>query len=69
MKSDLSTITNLCLHESLFSYVIDFFLTDAYPKFVYKLDINNHKTVSNKKDVNNLFNFLIQSLMNLNQYF
>ena len=26
------------------------------PKFVYKLDINNHKTVSNEKDLKNLFN-------------
>ena len=30
------TITSLCLHESLLSQVIDFFLTDAHPKFVYK---------------------------------
>ena len=44
--------------ESLFSQVIDFFLTHAHPKFVYKLDINNHKTVSTEKDMNrsNLFN-------------
>ena len=48
-----STITSLCLHESLFS---DFFLTHAHPTFVYKLNINNHKTVSNEKDMNNLFN-------------
>ena len=34
----------------------DFFLTDAHPKFVYKLDIGNYKTVSNEKDMNNLFN-------------
>ena len=33
-----------------------FFLAHAHPKFVYKLDINNHKTVSNEKDMNNLFN-------------
>ena len=36
--------------------VTDFFLTHAHPKFVYKLDINNHKTISNEKDMNNLFN-------------
>ena len=30
--------------------------THAHPKFVYKLNINNHKTVSNEKDMNNLFN-------------
>ena len=52
----VSTITSLCLHESLFSYVIDFSLTDAHPKFVYKLDINNHKAVLNERDKNNLFN-------------
>ena len=45
----LSTITSLCLHERLFSWVIDFFLTHAHPKFVYKLDIINHKTALNKK--------------------
>ena len=31
-------------------------MTDAHPKFVYKLDISNYKTVSNEKDMNNLFN-------------
>ena len=36
-------------------HVIDLFLTHAHPKFVYKLDINNHKTVSNEKDINILF--------------
>ena len=34
--------------------VIDFSLTDAHPKF--KLDISNYKSVSNEKDMNNLFN-------------
>ena len=37
-------------------YSINFFLTYAHPKFVYKLDISNHKTALNKKNVNNLFN-------------
>ena len=31
-------------------------LTHAHSTFVYKLNINNHKTVSNEKDMNNLFN-------------
>ena len=35
--------TSLCLHESLFSQITDFFLTHAHPTFVYKLSINNHK--------------------------
>ena len=52
----VSTHTSLCLHEPLFSYVTDFFLKNAHPTFVYKLNINNHKTVSNEKDMNNLFN-------------
>ena len=37
--------------ESLFSKVIDFFQTYEHPKFVYKLDINNYKTVSNEIDM------------------
>ena len=28
-------------------------VTHAHPKFVYKLDMNNHKTVSNEKDMKN----------------
>ena len=52
----LSTITSLCLHESLFSRAIDFFLTHAHPKFDDKLDIHINKTVSKEKDMNNLFN-------------
>ena len=36
--------------------LIDFSLTDAHPKFVYKLDISKYKTVSNEKDMNNLAN-------------
>ena len=36
--------------------------------FVYKLNINNHKTVSNDKDMNK-FSTSIKSLMNLNQNF
>ena len=39
-----------------FHRLFDFSLKDAHPKFVYKLDIGNHKTVSNEKDMNNLFN-------------
>ena len=35
--------------ESLFSWIIDFLLTHAHPKFVYKLDINNHKQYQMKK--------------------
>ena len=46
---------------------IDFVLTHAHRKFVYKLDINNHKTVSNEKDMNNPFSCSSQSLMNLNK--
>ena len=42
--------------KSLFSQVIDFFLKHAYLKFVYKLDISNHRTVSNEKDMNKLLN-------------
>ena len=57
----VNTITSLCLHESLFSSVTDFFLTHAHPTFVNKLNINNHKTVSNEKDIKNL--------MSLNQNF
>ena len=49
--------TSLCLHESLFSQVTDFFLTHAHPTFVYKLSITIIKTVSNEKDMNNLFNW------------
>ena len=48
----VSTTTGLCLHESSFSKVADFLLTHAHPTFVYKLNINNHKTVSNEKDMN-----------------
>ena len=28
-----------------------------HPTFIYKLNINKHKTVSNEKDMNNLFNW------------
>ena len=56
---NVNTITSLCLHESFFLSVTDFFLTHAHPTFVYKLNINNHKTVSNEKDMNNLFNYSI----------
>ena len=35
--------TSLCLQESLFSQVTDFFLTHAHLTFVYKLSVNNHK--------------------------
>ena len=45
----VSTITSLCFHESLFSHVIDFSLTDGQSKFVHKLDISNHKSVLNEK--------------------
>ena len=45
----LSTIKSLYLHELLFSWGIDFFLTRSHPKIVYKLDINNHKSVLNEK--------------------
>ena len=36
-----------------------------HPKIVYKLDINNHKTISNKKDMPTP----VLSLMNLNKNF
>ena len=48
MKSQ-HNIQPTSVHERLFSQVIDFFLTHAHPKFVFKLDINNHKTALNKK--------------------
>ena len=51
----VSTFICLCVQELLFSCVIDFFLTYADPKFVYKL--LNYKTVSNDKDISNLFNW------------
>ena len=56
LNADCTNFTSLCLHESLFSLLTDFFPSHPHLKFVYKLDINNHKTVSNEKDVNNLFN-------------
>ena len=31
-----------------------------HPTFVYKLNINNHKTVSNDKDMNNLFQLVLK---------
>ena len=43
-------------YQPLFAWIIDFFPRHAHPKFVYKLNINNHKTVSNEKDMSNLFN-------------
>ena len=51
-----------------FHRVADFFLTHAHPTFVYNLNINNHKTVSNEKDMKT-FSTSIKSLMNLNQNF
>ena len=46
----------VCMNHNFHRLHIDFFLTHAHPKFVYKLDINNNKTVSNEKDMTNFFN-------------
>ena len=49
------TFNMKCQHNyyPLFAWIIIFV---GYWYLVYKLNINNHKTVSNENDMNNLFN-------------